>query len=166
MELKNQNENMTPHEARAAELFLSGAVCAQAVFCAFCDMHGLDYEIAARLSSSMGGGVGRMREVCGAFSGAAMAAGILYGFTVPPAQGEKAEHYKRVRELGARFSEKWGSIVCRDILAARMGEAAVSDSFVPEERTPEYYAKRPCLEAVRLAARILDEYIENNPITY
>ena len=61
-------EKMTPHEARAAELFLSGAVCAQAVFCAFCDLHGLDFETASRLSSSMGGGVGRLREVCGAFS--------------------------------------------------------------------------------------------------
>ena len=155
---------MTPHEARAAELFLSGAVCAQAVFCAFCDLHGLDYETAARLSSSMGGGVGRMREVCGAFSGAAMAAGLLYGFTVPPAQGEKSEHYKRIQELGTAFSERWGSIVCRDILTARMGENAVSSHYVPEERNTEYYARRPCLEAVRLAARLLDEYIENHPI--
>ena len=157
-------ENMTHHEARAAELFLSGAVCAQAVFCAFCDVHGLDYETAARLSSSMGGGVGRMREICGAFSGAAMAAGLLYGFTVPPAQGEKSEHYKRIQELGAAFSERWGSVVCRDILASHLGENAVSNDPTPEERTPEYYAKRPCLEAVRLAARILDEYLENNPI--
>ena len=157
-------ENMTPHEARAAELFLSGAVCAQAVFCAFCDLHGLEYETAARLSSSMGGGVGRMREVCGAFSGAVMAAGLLYGFTVPPAQGEKSEHYKRIQELGAAFSERWGSVVCRDILTARMGENAVSSHYVPEERSTEYYARRPCLEAVRLAARLLDEYIEKHPI--
>lgn len=157
-------EKMTPHEARAAELFMSGAVCAQAVFCAFCDLHGLDFETASRLSSSMGGGVGRLREVCGAFSGAAMAAGLLYGFPIPPAQSEKIEHYKRIQELGGRFSERWGSIVCRDILAARMGERAVTTDHVPDERTPEYYAKRPCLEAVRLAARILDEYIENNPI--
>ena len=97
-------EKMTPHEARAAELFLSGAVCAQAVFCAFSDLHGLDFEIAAKLSSSMGGGVGRLREVCGAFSGAAMAAGLLYGFAVPPAQGEKSEHYKRIQLLASRFS--------------------------------------------------------------
>lgn len=157
-------ENMTPHEARAAELFLSGAVCAQAVFCAFCDLHGLDYETAARLSSSMGGGVGRMREVCGAFSGAAMAAGLLYGFPIPPAQGEKSEHYKRIQELGAAFSERWGSVVCRDILSARMGENSVSSHYVPEERSAEYYARRPCLEAVRLAARLLDEYIEKHPI--
>ena len=112
----------------------------------------------------MGGGVGRLREVCGAFSGAAMAAGLLYGFSVPPAQGEKSEHYKRIQLLASRFSERWGSVVCRDILAARMGENAVSTDHVPEERTKEYYLKRPCLEAVRLAARILDEYIENNPI--
>lgn len=158
------NENMTPHEARAAELFLSGAVCAQAVFCAFCDLHGLEYETAARLSSSMGGGVGRMREVCGAFSGAAMAAGLLYGFSVPPQRGEKAEHYKRIQELGMKFSERWGSVVCRDILTARMGEKSVSSEPVPDERTVEYYAKRPCLECVKFAARLLDEYIENNPI--
>ena len=161
-----RDEKMTPHEARAAELFLSGAVCAQAVFCAFCDLHGLDYETAARLSSSMGGGVGRLREVCGAFSGAAMAAGLLYGFSVPPSRGEKSEHYKRIQELGKRFSERWGSVVCRDILGARMGEKSVSSEPVPDERTAEYYAKRPCLECVKFAARLLDEYIEKHPIQY
>ena len=155
-------DKMTPHEARAAELFLSGAVCAQAVFCAFSDLHGLDLETASRLSSSMGGGVGRLREVCGAFSGAAMTAGLLYGFGIPPAQGEKSEHYKRIQLLASKFSERWGSIVCRDILASRVG--SVSTDHVPEERTKEYYQRRPCLEAVRLAARILDEYIEENPI--
>ena len=155
---------MTPHEARAAELFISGAVCSQAVFCAFCDLHGIEYETAARLSSSMGGGFGRMREVCGAFSGAAMAAGMLYGFTVPPQQEEKIEHYKRIQELGAAFSERWGSVVCRDILATRLGDGAISSDYVPEERSAEYYASRPCLEAVRLAARLLDEYIEKYPI--
>jgi C_GCAxxG_C_C family probable redox protein len=157
-------EKMTPHEARAAELFLSGAVCAQAVFCAFSDLHGLDLETASRLSSSMGGGIGRLREVCGAFSGAAMVAGMLYGFEIPPDQSEKSAHYKRIQFLASHFSERWGSIVCRDILAARMGENAVSTEHVPDERTKEYYQRRPCLEAVRLAARILDEYIENNPI--
>lgn len=156
-------DKMTVHEERAAELFLSGAVCSQAVFCAFCDMHGIDLEVAARLSSSLGGGVGRMREVCGAFSGAAMAAGMLYGFTIPPTHEEKLLHYQRIQELGARFAERWGSVVCRDILGERLGEGAVSSEPIPEERTPEYYAKRPCLEAVRLAARLLDEYIVNNP---
>lgn len=158
------DEDMTPHEARAAELFISGAVCSQAVFCAFCDLHGLDYESAALLSSSLGGGVGRLREVCGAFSGAAMAAGMLYGFKIPPTHDEKLGHYSRIQELGARFSERWGSVVCRDILATRADGIGVSSEPEPEERTLEYYAKRPCLEAVRLAARLLDEYIENNPI--
>ena len=117
-----------------------------------------------RNSTKMGGGIGRLREVCGAFSGMAMTAGLLYGFLIPPEQGEKSEHYKRIQFLSSRFSERWGSIVCRDILAARVGESAVDTVPVPEERTKEYYSKRPCLEAVRLAARILDEYIENNPI--
>lgn len=159
-----ENKAMTLHESRAAELFLSGAVCAQAVFCAFCDLHGLDYETAARLSSSFGGGVARMREVCGAFSGAAMVMGLLYGFEIPPEGGEKSEHYKRIQSLGAAFSERWGSVVCRDILSARMGENAVSSHYVPEERSADYYKRRPCLEAVRFAARLLDQYIENNPI--
>ncbi len=157
-------KDMTLHEAKAAELFLSGAVCAQAVFCAFCDLHGMEYETAARVSSSLGGGVGRLREVCGAFSGAVMVLGMLYGFPVPPSNAVKGEHYGRVQELAARFSERWGSVVCRDILATRIGEAKVSSEPEPEERTPEYYAKRPCLEAVRLAARLLDEYIDNHPI--
>ena len=68
------------------------------------------------------------------------------------------------KEIGAAFSERWGSVVCRDILNARMGENAPSSHYVPEERSAEYYEKRPCLEAVRLAARLLDEYIEKHPI--
>ena len=148
----------------AGTLFRQGYNCSQAVLGAFAEELGLPFETAVKLSCSFGGGMGRMREVCGAFSGAAMAAGLLYGFPIPPAQGEKSEHYKRIQELGAAFSERWGSVVCRDILAARMGENSVSSHYVPEERNAEYYARRPCLEAVRLAARLLDEYIEKHPI--
>ena len=157
-------EKMTPHEKRAAELFLSGAGCSQAVFCAFCDLHGIDTDTAARLTSSMGGGIGRQREVCGALSGAVLAAGLLYGFGLDHTGAEKTAHYARVREISSLFREELGSIVCREILAARMGKNAPSDAPVPEPRTAEFYSRRPCLDAVRLAARVLDGYIERNRI--
>lgn len=159
-----ENIEMTEHERRAAELFLNGGGCAQAVFCAFCDLHGIDEDTSARLASSMGGGVGRMRQVCGAVSGAAMAAGLIYGFPLEHTHSEKSEHYKRIQEISAVFPERFGSIVCKDILASRLGAGAVSSAPVPEERSADFYKRRPCLECVRLAARSLDEYLAAHPI--
>ena len=153
---------MTKHEEIAGELFLSGAGCCQAVFCAFCDVHGLGRVQAARLASSMGGGVGRMREVCGAVSGAAMVMGLVYGFDYPPTGTEKADLYAAVQEMISPFRAEFGSVVCRDLLAS--AGCAVSGAPTPEARTAEFYARRPCLRAVRLAARCLDEYLAAHPI--
>ena len=153
----------TPHEKKAAELFLGGCACAQAVFCAFCDVHGLDLHTAALLSSSLGAGVGRLRQICGAVSGASMVLGLLYGFGIPVTQEDKTEHYARVQELAGAFRERMGSYVCRELLADTLGDENVSDSPAPQARTPEYYASRPCLAAVRTAARLTDEYIASHP---
>lgn len=146
---------MTEHEQRAQALFLQGYNCAQAVFCAFCDRTGLPEGQAARLASSFGGGMGRMREVCGAMSGAFLALGALRGYDDPTAREEKREQYADVQALAARFREENGSIVCRELLQGR----APGHDPTPEARTAEYYKKRPCKELVACAARLLDELL-------
>ena len=146
------------HAQYAAELFVGGYNCAQAVAVAFCDVTGMDRELAAKLSSSFGGGMGRMREVCGAVSGMLMVAGILYGHDLPEDNKEKMEHYALVQELAGQFREQAGSIVCREIL-----KNPPSDP-VPSPRTEEYYAKRPCVRMVYLAAKIMEDYIAAHPV--
>lgn len=151
---------MTEREKLAEKYFLEGAGCAQAVFCAFCDLHGVDRRTSALITSSLCGGVGRLREVCGAFSGAVMVLGALYGFDFPHEQSEKSAHYKRVQALAAAFRAEMSSVVCREILENAGKRAQTEPS--PEARTEQYYRERPCVRAVRCAARILDEYIEAN----
>ena len=143
---------------RAAELFLNGSNCAQALTVAFCDKTGLDKEFAAKMASSFGGGMGRMREVCGAVSGMLMVAGLLYGYDEPGENDTaKKAHYQLVQELAGKFREEVGSIVCREIL-----KNPPSDP-VPSPRTAEYYAKRPCTRMVLTAAEILEDYIAEHP---
>ena len=147
------------HGVYAAELFLNGCNCAQSVVVAFCDVTGLDKEFAAKMSSSFGGGMGRMREVCGAVSGMLMVAGLLYGYDDPGENdAAKKAHYRLVQELAGKFREEVGSIVCREIL-----KNPPSDPN-PTPRTAEYYAKRPCARMVITAARILDAYIAEHPV--
>ena len=146
------------HGMKAAELFLQGYNCAQAVMVAFCDVTGLDRDVAARMSSSFGGGMGRMREVCGAVSGMLMVAGYLYGYETPGDDTIKMAHYRLVQELAGKFREKMGSIVCREIL-----KNPPSDPN-PTPRTPEFYKVRPCARMVALAAQILDDYMGSIPL--
>lgn len=145
---------------KAMALFEEGYNCAQSVFLAFEDMHGIDKKKAAALSSSFGGGMGRLREVCGAVSGMFMTAGVLYGYDDPKAKEEKAEHYARIQELAAAFEKENGSIVCRELL----GLSVKKEAPTPEARTPEYYKKRPCKELVGQAAEILEQYIKEHPV--
>ena len=146
------------HNEYAAELFLKGYNCAQAVAVAFCDVTGLDVDFTARMASSFGGGMGRMREVCGAVSGMLMVAGLLYGYDTPGDDVSKKKHYTLVQTLSGKFREEVGSIVCREIL-----KNPPSDPN-PTPRTAEFYKIRPCARMVSLAARILDEYIAENPL--
>lgn len=146
---------------KAMALFEEGYNCAQAVFLAFEDLHGIDRKTAAALSSSFGGGMGRLREVCGSVSGMFMTAGVLYGYDDPKDREAKAEHYARIQELAGLFEQQNGSIVCRELL----GLSVKRESPVPQERTKEYYKKRPCRELVGGAAEILEHYIEEHPIT-
>ncbi len=142
---------------RAAEAFRRGYNCSQAVAVAFCDRIGMTESQAARLSSSFGGGMGRLREVCGAVSGMLLVAGILYGYDTPGDDGAKKSHYTLVQHLAGQFREQAGSIVCRQIL-----KDPPSDPN-PTPRTAEFYDKRPCVRMVALAARILETYMEENP---
>ena len=147
------------HSYKAAELFLSGSNCAQAVAVAFCDVTGLEPAFAAKMASSFGGGMGRLREVCGAVSGMLMVAGLIYGYEDPGENDcNKKAHYQLVQTLAGKFRDEVGSIVCREIL-----KNPPSDPN-PTPRTAEFYAKRPCARMVMLAAQILDEYIAEHPV--
>ncbi|MCI9082036.1 MAG: C_GCAxxG_C_C family protein [Lachnospiraceae bacterium] len=144
----------------AEENFRKGYNCAQAVFLAFRDLYDMDEETAAKLSSSFGGGMGRLREVCGAVSGMFMTAGMLYGYDTPGANQEKSEHYQRIQELAKAYEAENGSIVCRELL----GLSQKRQEPVPEKRTDEYYKKRPCPKLVGMAAAIMEAYIAENPL--
>ncbi|MBE7002492.1 MAG: C_GCAxxG_C_C family protein [Ruminococcaceae bacterium] len=146
------------HSTKAAQLFLQGYNCAQAVAVAFCDVTGLDADYTARLVSGFGGGMGRLREVCGAVSGMFMVLGHLYGYDTPGDDAKKMELYTRVQGLAKQFEEINGSIICREIL-----KNPPSDPN-PSPRTAEYYAKRPCAKMVMTAAKLMDEFIAENPI--
>lgn len=140
--------------------FLKGYNCTQSVFLAFSDLHGMDEKTAARLSSSFGAGMGRLREVCGTVSGMFLVAGILYGYEDPKDYQGKKEHYGRIQELAHAFEEENGSIVCRELL----GLNKKKDEPTPEQRTEEYYKKRPCGKLVYLAAAIMEQYIKEHPL--
>lgn len=144
------------YEKKAMELFLSGYNCSQAIVCAFADKTGLDDTLALKISSSFGGGMGRLREVCGAVSGMFMVLGILYGYDDLKDQSRKARHYDRIQELARRFEEENGSIICRELLGLTEKRSVPE----PELRTASYYQNRPCPEKVGSAARILAEYLE------
>lgn len=140
---------------KARELFNSGYNCAQSVFCTFADELGMDFETALKLSSSFGGGMGRLREVCGAVSAMFMIAGLKYGYTSNCDDIAKEKHYALIQELAKKFEEKNGSIICRELLGLDVKHEAPK----PSARTDEYYATRPCEELVGVAAEIINDYI-------
>ena len=125
---------------------------------AFADLMDVEEAAAVRMASPFGGGMGRMREVCGAVSGMLMVAGLVYGYAVPGDDTVKREHYARVQELAGHFREEVGSIVCREIL-----KNPPSDPN-PTPRTAEFYKTRPCARMVLLAGQTLDRYLAEHPI--
>ena len=147
---------MSKHSELAKQNFLNGYNCTQAVVLAFADELDVDRDTLLKIASPFGGGMGRLREVCGAVSAMFMVLGLKEGYTDPKDTAAKAALYKKVQELAARSQKENGSIVCRELLKLSQKK----DSPVPEERTPEYYKKRPCPDLVALAAQILDEYLE------
>ena len=146
------------HGMKAAELFLGGYNCAQSVAVAFCDVTGLDEKFTARMVSSFGGGMGRIREVCGAVSGMFFVLGLLYGYDTPGDDVSKKRLYTDVQALAAKFREQCGSIVCREILKNPPTDPT------PSPRTAEYYRVRPCARMVMVAGQLMDEFIVAHPL--
>ena len=147
---------------RAVELFKNGYNCSQAVFAACADLYGVeDEQLALRLSASFGGGMGRMRLVCGAASGMFMLAGLHNGSATPHDNEGKMANYAFVQQLAGEFKGKYGSLICAELLGlAPKGQCNINLDLDPRpaDRTPEYYEKRPCGEMVAEAVRI---YLRN-----
>lgn len=149
---------MDEKEIKARELFKKGYNCAQSTFCAFADDLGMDFNEALKLTSSFGGGMGRLREVCGAVSAMFMIAGIKKGYTACNDDDLKGKHYQLVQDLAEKFRQKYGTIICRELLNLPQG----SDSPIPSKRTEQYYQERPCEDFVGYAARIINECLIKN----
>ena len=145
------------HEEKALQYFTEGANCAQAVVLAFKDELGMDEKTAARLASSFGGGIGRLREVCGAVSGMMMVYGLLKGYDDLKDPDAKKAHYANVQALAAKFREENGAIVCRELLELRKNE---QNDPSPTPRDAKFFHSRPCMGFVQSAARILDEALK------
>ena len=145
---------------RAVENFMSGYGCAQSVVAAFADLYGLDDTMAKRIAAGFGGGVGRMRMMCGTVSGLVILAGLDCGQTEGADREGKAACYKVVQELLETFKQRNGSIICAELLGLN-GCPVVKTTYVPDERNEAYYKKRPCAQKVESAARIFAEYLQN-----
>ena len=146
---------MNNHKELAKSYFLEGYNCAQAVVLAFHKELGLDKETAARMASAFGGGMGRLREVCGTVSGVLLVLGLLRGYSDPKDLEGKKELYSQVQQLARTFREHNKSIICRELL----GLDHHSDEPTPSLRTPEYYKKRPCADLAADAAKILEDLL-------
>ena len=146
--------------ARAQALFHEGYNCAQSVFLTFAPQLGLDWETAAKMASSFGAGMGRLREVCGAVSAMFLIAGMTSGYADPTDDEAKTAHYKRIQDLAEQFRQRHGTIICRELLG--LGEGP--DNYVPEKRTEAYYASRPCDRCIADAAEIISAFLETQAI--
>lgn len=157
------NEEIEKRAQRAMELFHDGFNCSQSVFAACADIYGVDQSLALRMSASFGGGIGRMRMVCGAASGMFMLAGLANGSATPHDSEGKMANYRLVQQLAGEYKAKYGSLICAELLGLAPksspsprgeGWGEVDSSPKPAERTQEYYEKRPCAEMVGEAVRI------------
>ena len=143
---------------KATALFKQGFNCSQAVFAACADIYGIaDEALALRLAASFGGGIGRMRETCGAACGMFMLAGLENGSATPGDAEGKKQNYALVQKLAAKFKDENGSLICSELL----GIAPKPQEPTPETRTNAYYQKRPCVEMVASAVRMYLENLEN-----
>lgn len=148
---------MSKHSTLARNYFESGYNCAQSVFCAFSDVTGFDLNTSARIASSFGGGLGRLREVCGCVSAAAMVLGYVKGYDTPGDDLIKKDHYKLIREYTEVFKARANkpSYNCRVLLS----DVLITTGDMPEARTPDYYQRRPCPALMEMAAELLDEFL-------
>lgn len=141
----------------AANNFKNGYNCAQAVFLTYAKYFGIEKNIALKISSSFGGGMGRLREVCGAVSAMFMIAGLAKGYIENNNDTIKANHYKRIQTLAQKFKDKYGTIICRELLDESISE---DSSYIPSKRTEQYYKTRPCEKFVKEVCDILDDFLK------
>lgn len=149
------SESNSSRASLAVRNFKSGFNCAQSLFAAYADIFGIDRETALRMTSSMGAGIGRMREVCGAVTSMSLLLGLAQGNADPGDEENKARIYAQTRTLADRFRAQNGSIICRELL----GMEGREQSAAPSARTPQYYATRPCAGLIASAAQILEHYL-------
>ena len=140
--------------------FLKGYNCSQSVVAAFAPQLGLTEETALRLSAGFGAGIGRMREVCGAFCGGVTVLSMVYADPTDPK--DTSRMYALVQQAAEQYrSRNGGSIICRELLAK--AGAAPAGGTAAEDRTADYYKKRPCPELCRLCADLCAEFIAAHP---
>lgn len=150
--------NVEERMERGREWFKKGYNCSQAVVAAFADVYGIDPNLGLRMAASFGGGMGRMRLTCGAVSGMFILAGLENGSVTEGDNEGKARNYELVQRLAHQFEKEAGSIICSELLGLKPMTPITTK---PEERTPEYYRKRPCVETVALACRIYAEHLNS-----
>ena len=148
-------ENLSERAVQAEKHFKDGYNCAQSVVLAFSDLIDIDQQALLRMASPFGGGMGRMREVCGTVSGMNLVLGYLEGYSLPGSHPEKTAVYQKVRDLAGEFSEINGSFICRELLAG----VPHTDGGIPEQRTEGYYKRRPCGKLVACATMILENHL-------
>ena len=145
------------HEEKAIQAFEHGANCAQAVVVAYAADLGISESTALKLASSFGGGIGRLREVCGAVSGMMMVYGLLRGYDDLNDPDVKKAHYANVQALAAKYREQNGSIICRELLSLHKNE---NNDPTPTPRDAKFYHARPCKGFVASAVQILDDALK------
>ncbi len=150
---------MTKQE-QAQEFFKKGYNCSQSVFATFCQDFGIDLETGLKLSSSFGGGMGGLRQVCGAVTAMFMIAGLKYGYINSNDINLKNKHYKLIQNLAKEFTDKFGSIICKELLLSNAN--IKKDVSMPEQRTPHYYKVRPCERFVVYATELTEKTLNNN----
>jgi C_GCAxxG_C_C family probable redox protein len=157
---KITDQDLDERVARAVDNFMAGYGCCQSVVAAFADLYDLDEVMSKRVAAGFGGGVGRLRMMCGCVSGIVMLVGLDCGQTEGNDREGKSACYKVVQELLAKSEQENGSLICAEILGLKGFEKAKS-SYVASERTAEYYKVRPCAAKVESAARIFANYLRN-----
>lgn len=156
--------HITPKEAdsrveRAVQLFKEGYNCSQSVVGAFADLYGFTQEQALLMSASFGGGIGRMRQTCGAACGMFVLAGLQSGTTIGSDREGKSRNYAMVQQLAESFKQINGSMICAELLGLKSNAEIAAQA---SERTDSYYKKRPCSEMVRTAARLFANAISQD----
>ena len=157
---KISDQELDERVSRAVENFMAGYGCCQSVVAAFADLYDLDEVMAKRVAAGFGGGVGRLRMMCGCVSGIVMLVGLDCGQTEGNDREGKSACYKVVQELLAKSEQENGSLICAEILGLKGFEKAKSN-YVASERMTEYYKVRPCAAKVESAARIFANYLRN-----